>query len=131
MTGQALTVVPANPRNRSRVSNGATLFIEADGRSAWARRFADLVATYQEHAGGNVSAPTAALIRRIASLDLECERLEGELANGRPIDVDLLNRLAGGQRRLLAQLGFQAAARVAVNPLSDYFSRPVVREPAR
>lgn len=129
MTSRQLTIVPP-PRTRSRVENGA-LFVEADARSAWARRFKGLCEVYAAHIGGNPTAPQLALIRRIASLDVECERLEGDMAEGRPVDLDLYNRLAGSQRRLLDQLGFKAAARAGFNPLADHFSRPVVREAAR
>jgi hypothetical protein len=98
-------------KGRSRVSNGSSLFVEADARSAWSRRFKDLVAIYAEHIGGNPTAPQSSLIRRIATLDCETEKMEGDLAEGKPVDIDCYNRLCGNLRRLLEQLGFEATKR--------------------
>jgi len=110
-----------SPKTRSRVSNARGLFVEADGRSAWARRFRDLCGVYTAHIGGNPTAPQTSLIRRIAGLDCELERLEGLLANGKRVEVDFdaYSRWSGQQRRLLEQLGFQAAQRDVTPTLSQ------------
>lgn len=118
-TSRALAVIPARrPDNRSRVENGA-LFITADGRSAWARRFRGLIETYTTHIGGKPTPPQVALIRRIATMDIEAEAMEGRLAEGQEIDRDLYNRQAGTQRRLLEQLGFEGSRREAVPTVED------------
>ena len=40
------------PRLRSRVTNGKTLFVEADNRGPWARRFRDVLAEITSDLGG-------------------------------------------------------------------------------
>ncbi len=52
-----------------------------------------------------------ALIRRAAALAVECERLECQLAEGKPVDVDLLGRLTGHLRRIGESIGLDRAQR--------------------
>ena len=95
-----------------RVTNGRSPFVEADARGPWARRFKDLCALYADHIGGNPTVPQQSLIRRIATIDIECERVEGLLAEGaRDLDFDAYSRWSGNLRRLLEQLGFQEMKR--------------------
>jgi hypothetical protein len=72
-----------NPQ-RSRVTNGSALFVEGDDRSAWARRYRDLIFAHTADLGGSaaVSEAQAALIRRAATLQIELELLEGKLSLG-------------------------------------------------
>ena len=95
----------------SRVSNGSALFVEKiDGRTPWARRFRDLIELHLADLGGpdNVNEAQCALIRRIATLECECERLEGEFAKPDRIAgakaLDLYSRLSNTLRRLLDAL---------------------------
>ena len=65
------------------------MFVEkGDDRSAWARRYRDLIFAHTSDLGGAsaVSEAQAALIRRAATLQIELELLEGKLS------------LSGGQR---------------------------------
>ena len=95
----------------SRVSNGSALFVEKiDGRTPWARRFRDLIELHLADLGGpdNVNEAQCALIRRIATLECECERLEGEFAKPDRVAgakaLDLYSRLSNTLRRLLDAL---------------------------
>jgi len=95
----------------SRVSNGSALFVEKiDGRSPWARRFRDLIELHLADLGGpdQVNEAQCALIRRIATLECELERLEGEFAKPDRIAgakaLDLYSRLSNTLRRLLDAL---------------------------
>lgn len=110
---------------RSRVENGA-LFIEADGRSAWARRFKGLLETYSRHIGGAPTQPQISLIRRIATMDIEAERVERMLAEGQRVDTEAYTRAASAQRRLLEQLGFEQSAREDVPTVEE-----LIREHAK
>jgi hypothetical protein len=67
---------------RSRVTNGSALFVEGDDRSAWARRYRDLIFAHTSDLGGAaaVSEAQAALIKRAATLQIELELLEGKLS---------------------------------------------------
>ncbi len=100
-------------KGRSAVSNGSALFIEADGRTSWAKRFRDLVAGHISDLGGadTLSEGQRALIRRGAALGTELERMEGRLAEGLPVDLDLYGRLAAHQRRILESIGLERKAK--------------------
>lgn len=101
------------PRTRSRVSNGNALFLVADARSVWARRFRDIVEAHVSDLGGAdlLSEAQMQLCRRAGALALECERMEGDLAEGKEVDLDLLNRLCGGLGRLYERLGVKRVAK--------------------
>ena len=109
-TARDLTLVNKS-KGCSRVSNGSALFVEKiDGRTPWARRFRDLIELHLADLGGpdNVNEAQCALIRRIATLECECERLEGEFAKTDRIAgmkaLDLYSRLSNTLRRLLDAL---------------------------
>jgi hypothetical protein len=121
------------PRGRSRVTNArasgkvtaAALFTgEIDGRSVWGRRYRDLVALLVDDAGGlaSLSELRLSLIRRIASLTLEAERLEVDLASGKQVDVDLLARLSSHIRRISETIGLDRVAKDITPDLRAYLS---------
>lgn len=103
-----------SPSNRSAVTNGAQLFVEKiDHRSAWARRFRDLIQLHLLDLGGAESCSEAqvSLVRRAATLEIELERMEYEFA--RPDRVagakalDRYSMLSNTLRRLLTTLGLE------------------------
>jgi hypothetical protein len=99
---------------RSAVSNRTRLFVEPqDQRTAWARRYANLIHDIASDIGGieTLSELRLALVRRAACMIVEIERLEATLARGEAIDVDLLGRLTGHLRRLGETLGLDRASR--------------------
>jgi len=95
-------------RIRSKITNGVRLHEkgEADGRSASARRFRDLIAGFAAPYGGQAALTVAeqALIRNAASLTLKLEQLQADAAAGRPVDSEQLTRLANSAARTLASL---------------------------
>ena len=99
------------PEGRSRVSNGTCLFAErVDGRSIWARRFRDLIELHVADLGGAevLSEAQRSLIRRVATLETEMERLEGRFAKdggGSNRTLDRYQSMANNLRRLLTTLG--------------------------
>ena len=84
-----------SPCLRSRVTNGRTLFVEADGRGPWGRRFRDILAEITNDLGGAdlLSEGQRQLARRAATISIACERLEGEAAAGAEINLELYGRL--------------------------------------
>jgi hypothetical protein len=76
-------------RNRSRVTNGKSAFIEsADGRGPYFRRWRDIVAEISNDLGGAdlLSEAQKQLIRRAATISVSCEKLEQKaLTAGRSI----------------------------------------------
>ncbi|WP_292532846.1 hypothetical protein [Methylocystis sp.] len=107
---------------RSRVTNArlkggrvtvGSLFIAADGRSPWARRYRDMVAMLVGDAGGleSLTELRLSLIRRCAALIVECEKMEVTLADGGKVDIDLLARTSSHVRRISETIGLDRATR--------------------
>ena len=76
--------LPPPKKQRSRVSNGRSLFITGPETSAAARRFRDILAEIVSDLGGHdgLSEAQRQLARRGASLSLACERLEAIICGG-------------------------------------------------
>ena len=104
------------------MTNGRRRFIEGDGRSAWSRRYRDLVSAHVSDitAGAQPSAGQLSLIRRCAAIEIELEKMECQLSQGLEIDFDLFSRATGHLRRVLETLGLERKPRdVTPDPL-DY-----------
>ena len=105
------------PEGRSRVSNGKSLFVDSsiDGRSLWARRFRDLIELHIIDLGGpgECSEAVCSLIRRIAALEVEAERMEGMFAQSPATadQLDLYQRVANTLRRLVVAIGLDRKAK--------------------
>jgi hypothetical protein len=95
------------PEARSRVGNRKVLLPMTDGRSLTARRFADLFEDICGDLGGRdaLSESQLQLVRRVATLSAESERLESEWANGREFDITVYATLANCLRRLVETTG--------------------------
>ncbi|MEK4034262.1 hypothetical protein WOC76_12640 [Methylocystis sp. IM3] len=130
------------PRGRSRVTNARisgkinsrSLFAgEVDGRSLWARRYRDLVAGYVDDAGGvgALSELRLSLIRRVAALTCEAERLEVDLASGKTIDVDLLARLSSHIRRIAETIGLDRKVKTIEPTLAEIIARHAEKPAAK
>jgi hypothetical protein len=111
------------PRCRSAVTNGKRLFVEGPGDTAWARRFADVLAeilsdTHSNH--GSLSEGQRQLARRCATIAIECEKLEGAAAAGAAIDLETYGQLTDRLGRAFQRLGLKRQPRdVTPDPL-DY-----------
>jgi hypothetical protein len=100
------------PQGRSRVSNGSAVLPGVDGRSTWVRRLRDLMGLHLSDLGGDdaVSEAERSVVRRIATLTVELERMEAGFAvagEARPDQLDLYQRTANSLRRLLEAIGLQ------------------------
>ncbi|ACK52001.1 conserved hypothetical protein [Methylocella silvestris BL2] len=104
---------PSRKRSASAVTNGSKAFIQGDGNSPWYRRFKDLLALHVDDLGGEpaLSEAQMSLCRRAATLEVELERIEGQLSLGNAADLDAYNRHAGGLRRILESLGIERRKR--------------------
>jgi hypothetical protein len=100
-------------RQRSRVANGtATLLGAKDERSLYVRRLKEVIAEHVDDRGGfdAMSAAERSLIRRVAVLTIELEKLETRFAEDETVGertLDLYNRTAGNLGRLLERLGLK------------------------
>ena len=78
----------AKPSARSRVSNGKDLFVGGvDGRSAYARRYRDILAQLTSDIGGDPSEAQSLIIRRATQLAVWCEMAEADAAGGKPLNI--------------------------------------------
>src|SRR5262249_36227343 len=111
----------ASPCQRSRVTNGKTLFVEADNRGPWARRFRDVLAEITSDLGGPdlLSEGQRQLARRIPTISLACERMEGEAAAGEATNLELYGRLPDRLGRPLQRLGLDRKPRDVTPTLAD------------
>lgn len=112
-------------KTRSRVTNGRSLFAEADARGPWARRFRDLCEAHVNDLGGAVllSEAQRSLVRRASTIEVELEKLEGALAEGEPVDLDGYGRAAAQLRRILESLGLERRARDITPDLGEIARR--------
>src|SRR6476646_675049 len=95
---------------RSAISNGSAILPGVDGRSTWVRRLRDLIALHLSDLGGDeaVSEAERSIIRRIATLTVELERMEVGFAmagEAQPDQLELYQRTANSMRRLLESVG--------------------------
>jgi hypothetical protein len=120
-------VAQHKPEQRSRVTNGKTLFVEADQRGPWARRFRDVLAEIVNDLGGAdlLSEGQRQLARRCATIAIACERMEGEAALGNEIDLDAYGTLTDRLGRALQRLGLKRQARNVTPPSIEEYARHV------
>jgi hypothetical protein len=109
---------------RSKVTNG-NLLPGVDGRSTWMRRLRDVISLHLADMGGEdgISEAEKSIIRRVATLTVELERLElvFALADGaKPEQIDLYQRTANSLRRMLEAVGLQRRSRDVTPSLQDY-----------
>jgi hypothetical protein len=103
---------------RSRVTNGKALFVEADGRGPWARRWRDVLAEIISDLGGHdgLSEGQRQLARRCATIAIACEKMEGEAAQGAEIDLETYGTLTDRLGRCFQRLGLRRQSRDITPP---------------
>ena len=102
----ARPVVTPLPRNlRARVTNVARLLVGVDGRSAEARRFRDLILSFTEALGGELTETQRVAVRRAAELTVIAEQQRTRALRGEPVDPLALVRLEGMTARAVRALG--------------------------
>jgi len=111
-------------RLRSRVTNGKTPFVEADGRGPWARRWRDVLAEIISDLGGHdgLSEGQRQLARRAATISIACERMEGEAAAGVAINLEEYGRLTDRLGRAFHRLGLKRQPRDVTPSLAEYLA---------
>lgn len=113
------------PRPRQRATAGGIQLPRLDGRTVSARRYRDLVVAFEHEVGiGSLTESEKSLIRQAAALTLRAEELQSALVLGADIDTDLLVRLSGTAKRILASIGAKATRKPAdgQNEISTYLA---------
>jgi len=99
--------LPVKRRNRSKITNGKLL--DVDRRGMWARRFRDLYHAFIADCGGEeiLSEGQRAIIRRIATMEVELEQTERRFAVrvATRKELETFQRVSNSQRRLIETLG--------------------------
>ena len=125
LSGLALQETPKSPivrrvsgrrpdaSQRSAVTNGKRLHVVRPGDTAWARRFRDILAEIISDIGGRdgLSEGQRQLARRAATIAIACEKMEGEAAAGRDIDLDTYGQMTDRLGRCFHRLGLRRQAR--------------------
>ena len=132
--GGSPRLVPRKASARSRISNGADILPDVDGRSAVARRYRDIAAQIIADMGGASQCAEARiqLIRRFAAAAVLAERLEAQLANGHSIDITDHALLCSNLVRLAQRIGIDRRSRDTTPSLSQYLqlrSKQIDAEP--
>jgi hypothetical protein len=120
---------------RSRVTNGSSLFAEAgiDLRGPWARRFRDVFELHISDLGGvdAVSEAEQSICRRISTLTVELERLECRLVKQEAPDdklLDLYQRVSNTLRRLLESVGLERRQRDVTPDLHRFIAAEMAKD---
>jgi hypothetical protein len=98
------------------------MFVEqlGDARTAWARRWSDLIFAHASDLGGPeiLSEAQLSICRRAAALECELEAMEGRMSAGQPIDLGQYARLTGCLCRLLELVGIKRLTK-PLDPTSE------------
>src|SRR6516225_6245454 len=97
----------SSARQRSAVTNNRRLFVAGDDRSAWSRRYRDLIVAHTSDLGGAAALSEAqrSLVRRAAGLECELEQMEGRMSQGMEVNLDSFGRDARNRNRIVRVLG--------------------------
>jgi hypothetical protein len=121
---------------RSALTNGTSILADMDHRSAWMRRFRDLLRAHEADLGGEdiLSEGQRAIIRRAAMLELQCEMLEQKFAAkegaASRFELESYQRASNSLRRLLESLGLHRGRkpRDVIPSLEEYAAMVRQRE---
>jgi hypothetical protein len=107
--------------NSSQVTKGKRVFVElGDGRSAWARRWSDLILAHANDLGGPelLSEAQISIIRRASAMECELEAMEGRMSAGQPVDIGQYGRLTSCLCRMLELVGIRRLSK-PLDPMSE------------
>jgi hypothetical protein len=76
----------------------------SDGRTIAARRFRELVESFEKELGGKLSEVDQSLVRQAANLVQVSERLQADVIAGAQVDADAMVRISSEARRILGML---------------------------
>jgi hypothetical protein len=124
---EALQLADPKLRHRAAVTNGSLLLPGADGRSAMARRWKDLVELLKKEVspdGDELTTPQMILVKQAALVALRIEQLQADAVSGADISDDDIVRLSNALSRLFTALAKQWAGKPKSTPsIAEHFAR--------
>lgn len=95
------------------MTNGTKLFVDGAHEGPWARRFRDLVQLHEEDLGPRdaLSEAQRSLCRRVATIEITLEQMEGQLSKGEDVDLGMYREMTGQLTRTINALGIRRVAR--------------------
>jgi hypothetical protein len=109
------------------VTNGHQDFLATiDQRSLAARRWRDVYDQIAADLGGDLSMAQTQLVRRAATIAVQCELIEAMMATGQSIDINTMNiygQLTDRLGRTLQRLGIKRQPRDVTPDLRSYITR--------
>src|ERR1700716_4205050 len=114
-------IAKPSPKSRSRISNGSAV-LAADGRSATARRYRDVLGELISDLGGDPSGAQTAIARRASALCVVCEQAEAEMVAGGVLDLGEFTTAANSLRRLLSARGLGRREKHTTRSLRSYLT---------
>jgi hypothetical protein len=129
--GRSRTLEERKRHARARVSNGADILPNVDGRSLVARRYRDILSALIGDAGGaeQLSAVGLHLRRRFSATCALADDMEARLVNGEQIDVTQHALLVSSSVRLARQIGVARIPRT-VGPTLGAILRHGIEQPS-
>ena len=123
--GSGRTLEQRKQHARSRVSNGADILPNVDGRSLVARRYRDILSALISDAGGaeQLSAVGLHLRRRFSATCALADDMEARSVNGEQIDVTQHALLVSSSVRLARQIGVARIPKNITPTLDEYLQR--------
>jgi hypothetical protein len=122
-------------KGRSQVTNGTRgrVFVEADQRGPWTRRFKDVLAQIVSDLGGAdiLSEGQRQIARRAATISIMCEKLEGQIAMGEDVDLEQYGQLTDRLGRCFNRLGLKRQAKDITPSLGQLIAQGQARERER
>jgi hypothetical protein len=96
----------------------------SDGRTIAARRFCELVESFEKELGGGLSEVEQSLVRQAANLVQVSERLQADVIAGVQVDTDAMVRISSEARRILGMLRAKATKNRAAgqDPLAAHIA---------
>jgi hypothetical protein len=124
-TDNRSSFVLTSSKLRSAISNGSKIFDDVDHRSAWVRRYRDLVWAHEADAGGEVilSEGQRSIIRRATMLELQLELMDSRFARNDGAatvnELETYQQVANTLRRLFESLGLIDSSRRPASAVRD------------
>jgi hypothetical protein len=117
-------------KGRSRVTNGAALWLDGDKRGPAARRFKDILAAILSDLGGGdlLTEGQKQLARRCSLLAVECELIEARAVVGEEINLEVYGQMTDRMGRAFQRLGLRRIPKDITPSLHAYLTAEADRK---